>query len=85
MALSRLLRPMHTGLATMTCIAEIDVQSASTFAGKPADTTILDLEVGVGSKITRHKLKDDFHKQACDASGHLYRKFYHQPSKKKHQ
>lgn len=85
MALSRLLKPMHTSLATMSCIAEIDAQSANTLTGKSTDATILDMNVGAGGGIFRHKDKDDIYKQACDASGHLYRKFYYQPSKQEHQ
>jgi len=80
MALSRLLRPMHTGPSTMACIAEIDSQSASTLAGNPTDSSAI-LHVAAVSKTIRYMLKDDFHKEACDASGHLYRKFYHQSNK----
>lgn len=85
MALSRLLRPMHTSITTMSCIAEIDAQSANTLAGKSTDASILDRDVGLSGEIRRHRDKDDFYKQACDASGHLYRRFYHQPSKQEHQ
>lgn len=76
MALSRLLRPMHTGPSTMASIAEIDPQSASALAAHPVDSSA-NLDVAIDSEISRYKLRDDFHKQACDASGHLYRKFYH--------
>lgn len=80
MALSRLLRPLHVGMTSMACIADISLQSAKTQDENLTDGSSI-LDAAIGRRTIQYRAKEHhLDKQACDASGNFYRKFYPQVS-----
>ncbi len=89
MALSRLLRPLHTGVSTMSCVVEQKYQSTNMQTNQANEGRSI-LDVALGSKRKNCKAETYAHiqtarrekelasRQACDASGNLYHRFYYQ-------
>jgi hypothetical protein len=76
MALSRLLRPLHVGMTSMACIADISLQSAKSLDENSTDGSSI-LDAAIGKRRIQYRAKEShLDKQACDASGNFYRKFY---------
>jgi hypothetical protein len=85
MALSRLLRPLHVGMTSMACIADISLQSAKSLDENSADGSSI-LDAAIGKRMVQYRVKENHsEKQACDASGNFYRRFYPQTPEQLHQ
>ena len=89
MALSRLIRPLHVGASRMSCIIGQNMRPANVPGNQTADGfSILETAVGGKSASARTILntnrkkreKELISRQACDASGNLYHRFYFQRS-----
>ncbi|PKO26152.1 MAG: hypothetical protein CVU35_00820 [Betaproteobacteria bacterium HGW-Betaproteobacteria-8] len=90
MALSRLLRPLHIGVSTMSCVVEQKFRSTEVQVNEAAEgRSILDVALGNQNRDsvnvrtyahmqTARREKEMASRQACDASGNLYHKFYYQ-------
>lgn len=90
MALSRLLRPLHIGVSTMSCVVEQKYRSTKVQVNEATEgRSILDVAPGSQSRgsvnvrtythmQTTRREKEMVSRQACDASGNLYHKFYYQ-------
>lgn len=90
MALSRLIRPLHMGASMMSCIIAQKQHPASEPLNQTVDgSSILETAVGCKSAATRNagvvlntsrekREKELISRQACDASGNLYHRFYFQ-------
>lgn len=94
MALSRLIRPLHVGASMMSCIVAQKQRPTSVPLDQTADGySILETAVGSKSASVRNtrsvletnldtnrekREKELISRQACDASGNLYHRFYFQ-------
>jgi hypothetical protein len=91
MALSRLIRPLHVGASTMSCIIAQKHRPANAPLDQAADGFSI-LDTAIGSKSAGNKARDasaihtisekhekeQISRQACDASGNLYHRFHFQ-------
>lgn len=90
MALSRLLKPLYVGISAMSCVVEQKYQSTKVqtergsrrplhYSGRSARQQGPGLwKCSAIHAYANGQARERIGRQACDASGNFYRKFYYQ-------